>query len=194
MDNNILVALIVGLTTGTSIYVWNSKSFSKVQKTILLLFLVFPPLQWLSIFAVLIYDSNKENNSIEKLADRKIEIIKTALDNSISSLTQLKEKGILTEEEYKNKVNKIEVEKNEQNLKNTIEYKQLTNLFNLGILTKEEFDNKVELLYKEVFLKINSQVEKYKKEDNLSNEQNIITYIIVGILIVIFFIYITWNS
>ena len=82
------------------------------------------------------------NNAVE----RKVEQVKSNIDNSIANLTELKNKGILTDEEYNTKVNKIEVEKTEQNLKNSIEYKQLKSLFEGGILTKEEFEGKIQLL------------------------------------------------
>lgn len=82
------------------------------------------------------------NNTV----DRKVEQVKSNLDNSISNLKELKNKGILTNEEYKTKVEKIEVEKTEQTLKNSLEYKQLKSLFDSGILTKEEFDSKIQLL------------------------------------------------
>jgi hypothetical protein len=45
MDNNIGVALIIGLTIGTSIFVYDSEKFNKIQKIFLLICLIFPPLQ-----------------------------------------------------------------------------------------------------------------------------------------------------
>ena len=82
------------------------------------------------------------NNAVE----RKVEQLKSNLDNSIANLTELKNKGILTDEEYKTKVDKIETEKEEQNLKNSIEYRQLKSLLDNEILTKEEFEGKIQLL------------------------------------------------
>ncbi len=63
-------------------------------------------------------------------------------------MVELKQKGILTEEEYKTKIGKIEAEKIEQDLKNSKEYQQLKSLYDSGILTKEEFDNKVDKINK----------------------------------------------
>jgi hypothetical protein len=139
MENSIGVGLIVGLAFASSIYVWNNEKFSSVQKTILLICIIFPPAQWLGIFVVLAYNSSVESNMPERKTEKK-------LDTTISNLTELKEKGILTAEEYKTKVQKIETEKTEQSLKSSLEYKQLKSLFDNKILTLEEFENKIKLL------------------------------------------------
>ena len=67
-------------------------------------------------------------------------------DDSLQNLSNLKQKGILTDEEYNQKVNKINAEKDEQELKNSIEYKQLKSLLDSNILTKDEFESKTKLL------------------------------------------------
>lgn len=154
MDKSIGVGSIVGLTFASSLYVWKNEKFSSVQKTILLICIVFPPAQWLGILIVLAYNNYKVNNSVEKVQERKVEQVKVNLDNSISSLTDLKDKGILTAEEYKTKVAKINSEKDEQSLKNSLEYKQLKSLLDSGILTKEEFESKLILLKNKPKVKI----------------------------------------
>ena len=146
MDKSIGVGLIVGLTFASSLYVWNSEKFSKEQKAVLLVLLIFPPAQWIGILLILAYNSYELNNSIEKVQERKVEQVKVNLDNSISSLKDLKDKGILNDEEYKTKVDKINAEKEEQILKNSLEYKQLKSLLDSGILTKEEFENKIKFI------------------------------------------------
>jgi hypothetical protein len=137
MDKSIGVGLIVGLTFASSVYVWNNEKFNSIQKTILLICVVFPPAQWLGILVVIAYNNYKVNNSIEKVTERKVEQVKINLDNSISSLKDLKDKGILTDEEYETKVAKINAEKDEQSLKS---------LLDSGILTKEEFESKIKLI------------------------------------------------
>lgn len=146
MENSIGVGLIVGLTFASSIYVWSNEKFSGVQKTILLICIIFPPAQWLGILLVLAYNSYTINKSIEKVQERKVEVVKVNLDNSISNLTDLKNKGILTELEYYEKVANIRTKKAQQGILNSTEYKQLKSLFDSGILTKEEFDSKVKLI------------------------------------------------
>jgi hypothetical protein len=148
MEHSIGIGIIVGLTFTSFVYVWSNTKFSKTQKVVLLLLSVIPPVHWLGILIVLAYNDYKANNSIEKVQERKVEQVKINLDNSISNLTDLKDKGILTDEEYKTKVAKINTEKEEQSLKNSLEYKQLKSLFESGILTNEEFDSKVKLIEK----------------------------------------------
>ena len=129
-----VVGLIVGLIFASSLYIWNNDKFSGLQKTILLICIIFPPAQWIGILFVLAYNNYKVNNSTEKVIERKVEQVKANLDNSISNLKDLKEKGILTDEEYKTKVAKISTEKDEQSLKNSLEYKQLKSLRHILLL------------------------------------------------------------
>lgn len=150
MEHSIGVGAIVGLITASSLYVWNSDEFTKEQKIFLLIAMVFAPIQWIGILIIKYYNNQKYESTPERKTEKR-------LDSTISNLTELKEKGILTEEEYKTKVNKIEVEKTEQNVKNSLEYKQLKSLFDGGILTKEEFENKTQLLQKEVETKENNK-------------------------------------
>ena len=176
MEHNIGVGLIVGLALASSIYVWNNDEFSKEQKIGLLICVIFPPAQWLGILIILAYNSNKESNSAEKAEERKIAENKVKLDSTISALTELKEKGILTEEEYKTKVDKVEIEKAEQNLKNSSEYKQLKNLFDSEVLTKDEFEIKIQILQniskKEDIKEINN-ITKADSEIYLNNTEDI---------------------
>jgi hypothetical protein len=146
MEHNIGVGLIVGLVTASSFYIYRSEKFSSVQKTILLICVIFPPAQWLGILIVLAYNNFIENNSVEKITERKNENKINTLNSQVENLKDLKEKGILTNEEYNQKVEKLEAEKAEHNLKNSTEYKQLKSLLDSGVLTKEEFESKVEFI------------------------------------------------
>jgi uncharacterized membrane protein len=142
MDNNPLVGIFVGLVTASSIYVWKSDEFNKTQKTFLFICLLFPPLQWVMILVAkyynnLAYKKSKEYTHYTK--ERKI-------DNSKSTLKELKDSGIITQEEYKEKVERIDNQKTELNILNSKEYTQLKSLFDSNILTKEEFENKVNML------------------------------------------------
>lgn len=122
---------------------WEHKYFSKLQKTVLLLCVIFPPAQWLGILGILIYYNYKVKNSPAKVNETNA---KTKLENSINNLTELRNKGILTDEEYYQKVAKIKTEKAQQDVQNSIEYKQLKNLRDSGVLTTEEFNSKVILI------------------------------------------------
>lgn len=169
MEHNIGVGVIVGLTFASSVFVWSSDNFNKVQKTVLLICAIFPPAQWLGILIVLIYNNFRSNNTVEKIQERKTEETNTKLNSSISDLKELKQKGLISEQEYKTKVERIEAEKEEQNLKNSTEYKQLKSLFENGVLTKEEFESKVELLknqlYKEKIVNKDFKILKGLSED-----------------------------
>ena len=191
MEHNIGVGAIVGLAVASSVYVWNNEKFSKPQKTVLLVCILFPPAQWLGILIISVYNSNVENNKPEIKAGKK-------LDSAISNLKELKEKGLLTKEEYRIKVDKIEAEKTEQNLKNSLEYKQLKSLFDAGVLTKVEFESKIRLLQnvseKEVDVKeINKILESVNRdylkstEEKNENENNksTVLYVIIAFFIIL---------
>jgi uncharacterized protein YqgQ len=68
--------------------------------------------------------------------------VKSIEDN----LEDLKNKGIITVDEYSEKITKINLEKDKNAIQSSIEYRQLKNLFDSEILSKEEFENKVALL------------------------------------------------
>lgn len=146
MESNPLVAGIVGLVTASSIYIWQSDKFNKPQKTLLLLCFVFPPLQWVMILIVHYYNEMQ----YKKTKEFKKEVLnyneEEKIDNSKTTLQELKDSGIITEEEYKTKVEKIDNQKTELAILNSKEYTQLKSLLDSNILTKEEFENKVELL------------------------------------------------
>ena len=146
MEHNIGVGVIIGLLTMSSIYVWQSESFTRTQKTILLVCVVFAPLQWLGIIVFSIFHKIQLENSPERIAEKKNEEVKTKLNSTIESLRDLKQKGILSEEEYKQKTEKIEPKKCDLELKKSTEYKQLKSLLDLGVLNKDEFENKLIIL------------------------------------------------
>jgi uncharacterized membrane protein len=142
MESNPLVAVIIGLVTASSIYVWKSDEFNKTQKTFLLFCLVFPPLQWIMILVAKYYNNLAYKKSKEYTHYTK----EKKIDNSKSTLKELKDVGIITEEEYKEKVDKIDNQKTELTVINSKEYSQLKSLLDSNILTKEEFERKVNLL------------------------------------------------
>ena len=171
MEHSIGVGAVVGLITASSLYVWNSDEFTKEQKIFLLIAMIFAPVQWIGILVIKYYNKHKYESTPERKTEKK-------LDSTISNLTELKEKGILTEEEYKTKVDKIAVEKTEQNLKSSLEYRQLKSLLEGGILTKEEFESKIQLLQnvsnKEVDTKeINKIIDSVNKTYIDSTEEKV---------------------
>lgn len=159
----IIIGSLSALLIYSSAYVWKSNMFTKIQKTLLLICIIFPPAQWLGILIVLVYNNYKLENTPEKLNEKKITEKKIELNSTIDNLLKLKEIGILTNDEYNEKVDKIESRKIEVEIKNSSEYKQLKKLFEINILTKDEFESKVELLQSdEIFQHI---VRKNEIED-----------------------------
>ena len=166
MEHDTGVGIVVGLAIGTSLYIRNSGKFTKTQKTSLLFCIFFPPLQWVGIIALLIYNNYKLSKTLENTAKSRVEKVKPSLDNSTNNLENLKNKGLLTEEEYKMKIDKIEIKIEEENLINSIEYKQLNSLLKNGILTKQEFEDKLIVL---------KSCLKNDKKLNISIKNNLVT-------------------
>src|SRR5690554_1333312 len=103
MNSDIGVGLIVGLVSASSLYVWNSNNFTKTQKIFLLIFLVFPPLQWLSTLLVLGYNKYKTENSVEHKSMKKASESKNKLEIAKENLHDLKRSGIINHNEYSEK-------------------------------------------------------------------------------------------
>ncbi|MBM6499759.1 SHOCT domain-containing protein [Flavobacterium macrobrachii] len=201
MDDKIAVGILVGLATGTSLYVWNSDRFTKPQKIGLVCCIIFPPLQWIAVLLVLAYNKYQSENTTEaKITKQNVES-KQNLDSAKNNLKELKEKGIITEEEFNSKVDKIESQKTAFDIKNSTEYKQLKSLLDSGILTKEEFESKLKLIgsavEKEVDIsEVNNILNSVNKtyltnlEDNSENNKkensnNTFVYIFIVITVVL---------
>lgn len=137
MDERILIGAIVGLGTVSSIYIWKSENFSKVQKVILLVCILFLPLQW--VLAIVMYFYNKDRNSLPSFKQEK------SIRN-LDELEFLKSTGILSEEEFKEKAEEVKTNFETTNIKETEEYKALCKLNKSGVLSDEEFNSKVQLL------------------------------------------------
>ncbi len=163
----IIIGGLSALLISTSIYVWNSNEFTKAQKILLLTCFIFPPAQWIGILIILIYNNYKFENTPEKLNEKKVIEKKIKLNSSIDNLLELKEKGILTTDEYNEKVDKIESQKIEEEIKNSSEYKQLKSLFDNNILTTDEFENKIKLL------KTNEIFNSILKRNELENSDSL---------------------
>jgi uncharacterized membrane protein YhaH (DUF805 family) len=152
MDKRILVGIIFGLTIASTSFVWKSEKFTKSMKIILTVFTLFPPLQWALIVLVLIFKSFDSFNSDSENKLRKSK-------SSIIDLIDLKNKGLISEVEFKQKVEKLEADKIDVKLEQSIEYKKLKSLLDSGILTELEFKSKTKLL---------NNIYNYEKEYSLN--------------------------
>ena len=100
MDKSIGVGLIVGGVIASSLYVYQSDKFTKAQKAFLLICIIFPPLQWVSILIILGINNYRKQNSPEVLREKQTVKETNSFDDRIKSLKELKDKELLTEEEY----------------------------------------------------------------------------------------------
>jgi uncharacterized membrane protein len=187
MDNKIGVGMIVGLAMVSFLYVLNSDSFTKSQKAVILTLIIFPPVHWIALIAVLIYNNNFTKEAVE--TNKVIKEVEK-INESKSTLEQLKQKGILTEEEFNKKVEQLNIEENEKALKNSTEYKQLKSLLDSGILTKEEFEEKVKLIKADNSLDKNQTIDETKEDDFKNNDNSnkndyFLTFILICILVVV---------
>lgn len=108
----------------------------------------------------LVYSGTKDDSKT-KVPNRNNKNVAHPISDKSSTLKELKDKGILTEQEYEEKLKKLVEDDLEKSLENYNEYKQLKSLYNDGILTKDEFENKVEFLKNKL---------RSDKEDRNKNE------------------------
>jgi uncharacterized membrane protein len=128
MDNKIIIGLLVGLTIASTSFIWKSDKFNKTLKIILTLLTAFPPLQWVIILLVLFFKSFDTFNSD---SENKLKTSKA----SINDLIDLKNKGFISENEFKQKVEKLEADTIDLKIKQSDEYKKLKGLLDSKILT-----------------------------------------------------------
>jgi len=112
----------------------------------------------------LIYSGAKVDSKARVIKSSSKNVTNSTFDKS-SSLKDLKEKGLLTEQEYKEKLVKVENENAKTQIKETSEYQQLKDLLDNEVLTKEEFKFKIEKL-KSVLRKERESLES----DSLNRE------------------------
>lgn len=165
MDTGIGIGLLIGAVTGSSIYIWNSEHFTKSQKITLLVCMIFPPAQW--ILAVIIFLLNKtsiseKSNLSNKTINSDEQYQKNhSIKEQKDSLLILKEKGILTESEYQEKINIIDEQIIITRVQSLSEYQNLKKVYQSELLTKEQFDEKT-----------NKLISDYKQFYSIFGENN----------------------
>ena len=179
MDKNIGVGIIVGLTLFSTIFILKSNYFSKTQKIILGILLVFPPAQWL--LAIILGVWNKKTESTIGFK------IDNAEKNNIE-LEKLRNLGVLSEQEYNDKKEKVLLIKSNELFLNSEEYNSLQKLKQNNILTQEEFEQKAELLRSKIQNEIDlSETNKNVYKPDLSSEEPKSAKIITIVLLTLFF-------
>ena len=156
MEKEICVGIIIGLAVYSTTYTSNSNYYSKIQKYILYILILFVPLQW--FLMLFFYWYNKINK-------KQTGIIEDEIFIQIKELEKLKVNNLLTDNEYFIKLKILEDKFINNQIKNNNEYKTLYKLKKEGILTINEFEEKVNLLKK----KSNSSFYTYFKVSNINN-------------------------
>lgn len=179
MEKNIVVGIFVGLTFASTIFILKSTYFTKNQKIFLGILFVFPPAQW--ILALIIGIWNKQT---ESTIGFKID----SVNKNNLELEKLKKLGVLSEQEYKEKKDKIlNLKINELFLKSE-EYLSLKKLKKNNILTQEEFEQKSKLLKNKIISNSNVvENDEVITEPELNAEEpksaKIITFVLLTIFI-----------
>jgi hypothetical protein len=139
MENNIGIGILIAITFTSTVFVINTEYYTKNQKIILYFLFLFPPAQWVLGLILLLW--NNSNNKTEGFKAFKI-------SSQINDLKYLKFKGMLTEEEYEDKLSIIIQKEEAKKLTKSAEYKLLKQLRDDNILTEIEFKEKLKLLEK----------------------------------------------
>lgn len=111
----------------------------------------------------------KNNNQSDESQELKYKDKIQSIKNNRSSIEDLRNKGVLSEEEYIEKIRIIEANERENKINEYIKQKsqpqveKLRDLYNANILTKQEFN-----------LKKNQITEKYRKEiENILDNESL---------------------
>lgn len=131
-----------------------------------------------------------DNSNVASIRNEKIDVsgpvVKNENSEELRQLENLYNLGILTKNEYHEKLNKLAQIKVSFELEKSLEFNQLKNLYESGILSKDEFENKIEKLKKiikhEIKLDFNEFVidrNKVKLWHKLTSFDNVLGKIIV---------------
>ena len=140
MDDRILLGLVVGGVTGVValLYTYGKEQFEY--------FLV-----------------KRKENQIKKVNEEiENQPINRTL-KSIENLEDLRDSGLLTENEYQEKAQKLRDKILLEQIKETEEYNKLNDLFDRGVLSSDEFHSKLKLLQKSHVVNDNSNIIENKK-------------------------------
>ena len=146
MNNNIGVGLVVGLTTASSIFIYKSQKFTRLQKLILLICILFPPIQWLLAVIILFINHYRFKNLPENIRQQRIQDKININESKLSTLQDLYDKGLITDSEYIEKTRILQKAKFNLELEKSDDYIKLKSLLDENLLTQEEFNDKVQSL------------------------------------------------
>ncbi len=204
MQKQIVVGLIVGLVVSVGIWVWSSDFFTKAQKIIILISLIFPPGALALIILISIYnkitkptasgDANAENSPKKDLS---------ILNDSLTKVKELHSKGLFSDSELAQKISEIEeqirarerdkvLQNVESKVKLSEEYNALKMLRSSQIIDTEEFNKKVKQLIDNELISLPLSKENEESEiKSASNSNNAI--IIAGMYVFFLISFIIWS-
>lgn len=102
------------------------------------------------------HTSNENHSSKQRWQEE------TPIDNK-KSLTALRKKGIISEDEFNDKINQIRESELQLKINKTEDYQHLTGLLKSNIITKVEFENKIEILRDKIKKKDEQEINNRNK-------------------------------
>jgi hypothetical protein len=188
MNERVVVGFMVGLVFSVGTWVWYSDFFTKAQKIIISISLLFPPGALAVILLISIYNKISESNiaAPRTAENRPIKDLKI-LEESLSKIKELHLKGIFSDSELnekaselENQIQSIKEERVNQSfelkVKETEEYKALVVLRSSQVIDGEEFDKKVKKLVEQYSSEVSSphlndrtKVEANSSEDSMTS-------------------------
>ena len=128
----------------------NTAVFSDFHMFLLFSLIFFVIFYFFSKYNFAFANENEKNTPINSEQNQTKIKSKENFDNknlkSIETLEELKESGLLTENEYQEKVQKLRDKIQFEQIKDSDEYQKLKDLFDKGILSSDEFETKLKLL------------------------------------------------
>jgi len=123
------------------------------------------------ISILLLYSANKEQDNTRKLStnEQKQTLqknINLTFEEQKESLKKLRKSELLTEDEYKTKIEEINENSLNNKVKSSEEYQELLKLKNEGLFNTVQFNEKIEIITSKL-------KEKYKEEPIVSEEINL---------------------
>jgi hypothetical protein len=204
MNERILIGLISGLVVSIGAWVWHSDFFTKTQKIIIFISLLFPPGALAVIILISIYNNVRPNKAAPNPTVTQPTKDLSVLEESLGKIKELHEKGIFTDSELNEKTSELEkqirsiqeekAQKSfESKVKESEEYRALLVLRSSQVISSEEFDKKVKKLIDDKMVESTAvNLDVVVDDGKIRNHDNMILGIVIVIILVI--VYAAINS
>jgi uncharacterized membrane protein YkoI len=206
MEERIVIGFIVGLVASTAFWVWSSDFFTKAQKIIILISLIFPPGALFVIILISIYNkTTKPTVSDDANAEYSPKKDLSTLNDSLTKVKELHSKGVFNDSELHQKISEIEkqirarerdkvLQNVESKVKLSEEYNALKILRSSQIIDNEEFNKKVQQLIDNELVSLPLSKENEEPKAKLASNSNnaIIILGIYAFLLISFIVLSAW--